>query len=540
MLLRKMLSLGVLLLSLTACKPDSPNPQLGNYQGTLIQGQATNGSSQPLTTSFAVAGILTESTTGRFHLQLHGFPDLEANIDFSPSLDPNNLNVQFSQGPFAGQTLAALRTCETMSDATLVGICLDGSALQLKATSPDHLNVVSLRLTFIGNSTTSLAIETPQDFTLDQAVHQAMEKEFNTRIEFQHMLQARLASKQALNNLLPSLNGGVLLGFANGPLAVLGVLAFAGNLAPFLLPSRWFLASETRHQSEAEADALLLMRGAAGLQVEAMAYALAHDQDFASVLNPFCDELSDLLPQIQQLETANKIPSGATRHFQSVTNELHDQLDDFAESIDIQKAGLAQALGLVNPQSVKSLSVPSFPIGVDTDTDLKIESLQGLALGRSLELRQMDSLIAAAQAGVQADSYTWLDPAADVAHSLGFGSGQTIAIDSSQVEQLLEQKNLLAATLLQNLSVAVVQFNHAQDDLADSRSNLKLETERWANLKSRLNAGLSIDTLELTSIPIDLIRSQLHLHDAQLEYRASRAHLDRLLLRGYYAALNPL
>jgi len=76
------------------------------------------------------------------------------------------------------------------------------------------------------------------------------------------------------------------------------------------------------------------------------------------------------------------------------------------------------------------------------------------------------------------------------------------------------------------------------DDLADSKSGIKLEQERWAELKAQLTAGQAVSATEITSAPIDLLLWETNLLDAELEYRSSKARLERLLLQGYYSQLD--
>jgi hypothetical protein len=520
--MRQLICLISFLVFLSSCN-DSHEPVAGTYEGTLIEAGA----------SYAVEALLSRDSGGNIHLKIQGYPEIHEELDLV--LGDSGHKVQVRGSHFSSLALYAQGDCFEAQDDSKTKLCGQTQSLVLVSGAPGPTYSLSLTLssTLTGGS---VELEKPKLFTLEEAVAESMRKEFNTQIEFQHRLQARFAAKQALAGLLPSLQGGVLVGLQSAPLTTLDILAMGSNLVPFLLPSRWIEAHQSGVLSDAESDALALMRGAAGLQVENMAYAIDHDAKLFKFLNEDYTRLLGLSSLVRQQEDRHLIPEGSTAHFASILNDLHDGLDDIQTGIDLQKEALAQAMGMVNPNGVLDIAVPDFP-RLNNPDDLKWQDLQEFVLDRAPELKQIDHLIQGAQLGKEADFFSWLDPAADISHSLGFGTGSTLKIDGSQIETLRIQRVQSQSSLLQLLASAVTSYNHSVDDLRDSEEGLQLENSRWEKMIVQLQNGIAISPTELTSIPQDRLRWQIHLLDARLEYRSSQAKFQRLLLQGFYSNL---
>jgi hypothetical protein len=469
-------------------------------------------------------------------IEIRGERGLSSDLEISISEDRENLVLNFSQLSLRNLSLSGSGDCFVDSDQKRVQVCHQNSGLQLQILNADLSPNFSLTLNPQGSSP-SKPLEVPASFTLDEAVKVAMDREFLTRIEYEQMLQAKYTATQSLLALLPSFNGGTILAFSSGPQTVIGILTMADNLAPFLFPSHWILASENAALSEAEKKAYAIAKGAAGLQIENFADSIHHDQEGLEALNKILLTVASFQKDVSEQESQGKVPAGTSLHLSSVWNSLQDMTDDYMEALDLQRESLAQAMGFINPQAVKEISVPEFDYSVINNPDLKFEDLKDSVISNSLELQQMSRLIEAAKLGVSADTFSWLDPAADVNHSLGFGLGATVLIDQTQVDSLIVQKDQVEAILLQALAAAITQYNHSLDDLNDSISGLKLEEARMDLLKSELATGKAVSPDELTTIPSDLLSWHIHLQDAELEYRSSVAKLNRLLLKGYYAGL---
>ena len=526
---RNLFFIVVSLCILTGCH-DEDLLKVGSYEGQWIQSSGPR-----LEKRHVKAQVFLKENSAR-QVEIRGEKGLSSDLELSLSGDRETLELNFTQLNLQNVQLSASGDCFIDSDQRLVQVCHQNSGLQLQILNADLSPSFSLSLSPQG-AVPAKTLEVPASFTLDEAVKVAMDREFSTRIEYQQMLQAKYTATQSLMALLPSLNGGTILAFSSGPQTVIDILTMADNLAPFLFPSHWILASENAALSEAEKKAYAIAKGSAGLQIENFAYTIHHDQEGFDSLMKVLTMVGAFQKDVSDQEVAGKVPQGTALHVSSIWNSLHDLTDDYRERLDLQKQALAQAMGFINPQAVQGISVPDFDYSVINNPDLKFEDLKNSVIANSLELQQMNRLIDAAKLGVSADAFSWLDPAADVNHSLGFGLGATLMIDQTQVDSLIAQRDQVEAILLQGLAAAVTEYNHSLDDLNDSLDGVKLEEKRMELLKSELAAGKPVSPDELTSIPSDLLSWHIHLQDAELEFRSSLAKLNRLLMKGYYSGL---
>jgi hypothetical protein len=438
-----------------------------------------------------------------------------------------------------GVTVQRDGQCYSAKGALTVNFCFQQKSVVVNANDASG-QVYSLSLVYFGPLSSDIHLETPQAYTLDQVVARALQYDFSSAIQFQQMMQARYTARGDALNLLPHVSNTTLVALASGPItAGASLVGLAGDVAPFLFPSRWLQISIDRQQEGAAADSLALMRGAAALNAELIAYGIDHDEQQLAVLVDEENDLRTLRAKCADAEAQGRVPPGTTSHLDSILSFMHDTWDDLAYPLQDEYAALAQAMGFVNPLAVSKVSVPGGAVTLlNGQSVLNATDYEELVLGRAIELRQMDYLISAAKTTRKADFFSFLDPTADLTRSLGAGIGETIKIDKSQIASLELQRNQTASNVLNTLETAVVRYNHSIDDLGDSYDGLDLEKKRKDAVFAALDAGQPIAAGEITSVSLDHLAWAVNGLDALLDYRASLATLQRLLFQGYYANMD--
>lgn len=192
-----------------------------------------------------------------------------------------------------------------------------------------------------------IAHGTPANYTLTQAMTRAFTQSFDSRAAYERQIQARLSAKAAYLNLLPHISISSVLGVLSPSIA--GLINLVGDLAPFLLPTRWLQAHEAGLMSAAEKQALALMRADSAAQVEGLAYALERDYGIVSRYRDFQALALKTRDNLQIVEAGGGMPVGSTDHLNSVLNTAALDLVDLDELTRRDKATIAQAMGLKAP-----------------------------------------------------------------------------------------------------------------------------------------------------------------------------------------------
>jgi len=267
-----------------ACDPNSV-PKLGTYQGNLLI--KSNSLGRNSSQEFAVSASLSRPTRNSMHLEITGEPKMNSTLDFTLGKGGQKaiLSITGSIPDFSlsGQELSLDGECFTSKPPLNISVCSKQTTIVVKSSS--NQPIFNLTLEYFNDVASTITLEAPQKFTLDEAVIRTMNMAFGTQEEFLHQLQAHLGAKQAYLALVPHLTYSTVFGLAtSGPLAVVGALGMAGDLTPFIFPSRWLQAKQSAKLAKVEDDTYALMRGAVGLQVEIMAYGIDHDSREIEVL----------------------------------------------------------------------------------------------------------------------------------------------------------------------------------------------------------------------------------------------------------------
>jgi hypothetical protein len=526
-----LLSIAGCSLSLCACQPLSPIPVSGHYEGNLILRQGDRLAESPVTAE------IPELHAGELSIPLKNLDGSDRSPVRLGRIRRDSLTLAISE--LGGATLAARMNdgCYTSRDAGItVRLCPAREEVLIEASDASGKPLYSLSLDHFATGAAP-ALEPARAYSLADAMNRALTLDFGTRIEFEHVMQARHQAANAYLKLLPHLGGGSILALAAAP-TVVGLLGAVGDLVPFLFPSRWIQAREARLASEAEQDALILMRGDAGVQLEGMAYAFARDvgiqRDYAAAIT----EVDEARQQIAKSEAAGGYPAGSADLLATLLIQLQSDADDLDLTVSEEKMSLAQAMGFVNPDAVTDLSVPEESVPLDAAKELDPASLMAEAQDRSFELRQMDWLIRAAESARRATYFSWLDPSGDPSVELGAGLGQAVAVATSQVAELRVAREQTASILLQKVDATVAEFNDSLDDHERSGRYFALQDTRVSRLLAALAAGQPVQMYDLITALSDHLAARLGLRNSDAVYRISLAKLDRLLLRGYYAHLS--
>jgi len=233
-------------LALGACTSDDLRSAVGHYEGFRV---STN-SSGPTQTS--IGGDLKIHSNGTLDVRLATEPSGET-ISFEAVISNQTITVTSSSGALPAPLHLTGGSDHCYADSVGDRLCFDGTELKVligSGTAATTKFVLDRMNPAAGGPSEPPPAARP--YSIDELVAAAQTRNFNTRVEFDSLIQAKLSAQESYLNLLPHINIGSglsLIGFV--PTTMLRAI---GDLLPFFLPDRWFQASAANHAAAAEFD----------------------------------------------------------------------------------------------------------------------------------------------------------------------------------------------------------------------------------------------------------------------------------------------
>ncbi|NDD93220.1 TolC family protein [bacterium] len=306
------------------------------------------------------------------------------------------------------------------------------------------------------------------------------------------------------------------------------------DLAPFLFPTRWMRAREAGHLADAARYSGILMRANSASIAEGLCYTLIHDEQSLAQMQKQHEFLSQIKDQIQGRERFGLLPPGASDDIRSLMNQLDQASLLLKETVREQYRALAQASGFMNPSAISAIRL-DLEATIEKPQPVVTEEFRRLALERSYELRQMNSLIDYAKGSQEQRYYNWIDPNSDPSSNLGFGFGSSLEIGRAQIREAILKHSQLQSILLQKVENTASQIESSIQRRTLALDGLALQRQRVKRLMDSLGLGKAISTTDLSLAVQQLMKSELELIDADFSYRIAHSNLMRLLFTDHYA-----
>lgn len=545
------------LAALTACDSDSFLSQVqGHYEGSLTD--HSDGKTYKETSVFAdidssdtpltLAVKDAKGNTG-ISLQISDVADDALTLQSSLGLKQAvrlalDTNVPGSEC-FRGVSDVKITLCATAPEISL-------EIQNLK----DGTDILSVVLHHFDRNGVIPPAEKPRAFTLSEAINRARTLSFASRIEFEHVVQAKLYARASYLHLLPQITMSTILNNVTvAPLNFVGTFTAAlqdiGDLAPFLIPSRWFQADANEQQSKAEQDTQILMKLDTGVQVEGLFYAYDRDKKSRDLTRQFLLQLVDpdhpdtgIRHEIKTREDYGQIAEGSTLNIDLIVNQVQQSLGILEQVTTEDRGAISQSLGYYNPTTVSDATIDAELVPIEQAQPADFNTINAVASCqnpngdcRSYELQQMDYLIAEAKDAKTLRYFAWLDPNLDptVGSTLGFALPTELEINNSQIKELTIDRQQLQSVLSGKVLNAVTDLNQALSTYQLAQAGVK-EAQNLLNLTMvNLGHGVNEDMFALTTALQNLLNANITLQTSIANYRVARSEIDRLLLQGYYA-----
>lgn len=374
-------------------------------------------------------------------------------------------------------------------------------------------------------------LEVPKNktsFSIEELRKLVQEKSFDSRMEYQRVLEAR---KNAQANYL-SLAPRMTLGTVGALLSGNGVglfISVMSDLTPFLFPTNWIKAKEAGLQSDAENITQKIMKADSQLSVETLADLILRDEASLVYYQEMISSTQVLHDSIQIRENLGQYPVGSTDNIQSILNSLYADKMELTKNIQQQKYSLSIMVGFDKPEKIQKISWKKESNPVHFPLNINKTNLIQEAQKQSLESAQLDKIIAISKSEEQKAYWSWIDPSGSALTGLGLPYGVMIEISKEKTQELQIQKEQIMAYTNQKASEAYENYTTALQEYKLSQINLDLQNKRKQLFDEKINLGLQVDFFGLLSVLQDNLNAKVKMAAAEANYRVSRAAIQRLM-----------
>lgn len=538
--------LASVLLTLSGCRPDLT---AGNYEGSLVTGGAHSRPvninlqfEQPYVANLEIKG-LDQTLINRVRLKWSQRQNLiKATV---PSL--GELPVVLYPVRSTQDSMKSWK-CYQGSLNYLLSLCLGEDQFILRVSSAGRLHESWSLSGDLSALKSPVVMEKPADYRLSDALSHALGRGFEARMEFQRVVQASEAARIAYFNLLPHLDYKSALGISS--LAPRTIANFVANFVPFIIPTRWIKVREAVDLKKAEQITLDILRADLTYQVETLGYV--YDRDRVGL--KYFDELKERVKF-----TVDHVTAIGSQDFgklgmmfdelglrsQALLNFILQERVRLQGAIGLDRTALSLSMGFMNPEAVNSIDLEEDERAIDGASEITPQQKEDIiraAVGRSLELKQIDYLIDNAERQKEEYYFNWADPDVPSQMSISFSLVPYLARASAVIKELLVRREQVQAQVAQRAANAVINYNAALGSYQIAKPEFDLLSVRLEKLITDITLGTVSSDIHTSGPNFQWalnthLQFRLRLYDSVAMFRMARAQLRRVLLETYYSRL---
>jgi hypothetical protein len=518
----------------TACDPLGPlgGPSTtqttfkpGTYDGFVIRRDGQSSAEAFLTGNVAqgtgstlATGSFTQTDQTKFSVVINQ-QGSSLSLTF-PGLSDKTLVVGKSSDCFA-----------SASSATVTGrVCLNGQGILVDFV-PQAGSEIVLGVDF--RSTSGSPTTQSQTYSLEQVLKAAKDQSFDSREKFEAAQASREAALQARLDLLPHFSVGDVFSFMS--LSWTSAIKMVGELAPFLLPSSWINAAQATNQSDVDRDAFLIMQADSMNTAEGLVYSLMRDEKSLATLVAYEGPITQLRDEIANGEILGTQAPGTTNDLNVVLLSLDQMKSTLGATVDAGKRSISQSMGLMDPGAVLDVTVATAGLpSLDNPVVQDLATTQPLVLERSVELKQVTSMISLASNQLKGRWFDWINPSGGGA-VLGPSFPASIKAGQDSVQEAMAERDKVQSTLLQNLTQDFASITQSLVSYNLAVKTLALQQARITQIENGIVLGRPISGPDLENAYQAAMQAEIQKNQAECDYYIAFANLNRLLYAGVYS-----
>ena len=512
----------------------------GQYHGTLVtkHGAVVEQGPNLTTVSMKSKGVLelnSQPENGGFPVLFLIQAERAGEVTLTLENWSNSSETKLLLKPSSSNCVATAPSGEASSIFAV--LCLTGTDLSVDVNWGPGLDALTLSVSRVDPSIHPVFERSSKSYSVSELFQQALNQNFDSVIEFQRVVQAKLNTETDYLNLIPHLSVNSVLNIA--ALNNLGYLKAVGDIVPFLFPTRWLEAREAKYRSEGEFDAWILSKADAASLVEGLSESVARDEQILSVINDNESFIVGVRDQIREREQTGLMQAGASDDVESILNAIEEGKEALISNVQAAKASLAEAVGMDYYDAVSDVKLPDLPsldhmMPYEKEAILK---LQDVAIDRSYELRQMSSLIQVSRLQHTASYFQWLDPSGDREGGLGFDLFTYEKISAARTQELIAKREKLEAGILEKVAITAGRANESLKSYQLTSTGVEIQTRRIQRHLSNMRTGIAFSMSDLTNALQEKLKAQIGLLQSQYSYLIVQGNINRLLLAGPYSNL---
>lgn len=537
----------------------------GTYAGIVIK--KTPSHSQHL----LITGTVSASSAKDLTMRVNSSEDPKVAWDFKLHIESaKKVTLTTTSDLFAGEQELKkdknLKFCYTSlrpANSPKTRLCYDGTEISISYTRESGNEFIFALDRHVISA--QPVMETPKSYSVSEILQMAKNRSFTSRIQFQKSVQSSLNSSTARANLLPKVSLGTVMGLVTFQWNAL--VNLIGDLVPFLIPSNWVNAQTAKWQSNADYNAWLLMKANSANIAEGLAYITLRDRAALKSLRTYEGPLKEMRAIVHEKEVLGLLARGSTNTLKAILSSLKETETQLIQTIAEENRSLSQAVGFINPDAISDITEDdddaqtlshaaefsnpaSNPDGIleirksDEDSSMENpstltiarywsqdpEKIRFLTLIRSLEIRQVDSLINVARSNLRGREFSWLNPSG----SLGFSLPSTIYAGRAAVTEVELERMQIQNGLLQKVANAADKVTSVFRNYSIAKENAATLKDRFDQLHQGMMSGLAVSLSDIQLAIQDQMKGDLDLINAKYTYFIAAGNLNRILMVGPY------
>ncbi|MEO5968958.1 MAG: hypothetical protein ABIQ95_03450 [Bdellovibrionia bacterium] len=460
-----------------------------------------------------------------------------AKLHFSGNLDIRSNSSDFPHYKFKPSSPSCFTSVKTPSKKdSLLEFCWGGDKIHVIGSLPNSQSF-ELNLT-LALSNEMPALEKPERFKISEIIERSKTHNFESIIAFQKVLEARAQAQLAYASLLPHGNINDALGLISMNFQFL--IRSVGDLAPFLLPSRWARAAESRDLLVAERQAWIIM-DLDGMNItESLAKSARRDSEALSRLDTQKETIEGIRDLVRIKESAGLLQLGSSDDLTSLITQIQVTIAQLKAVQEKELSALSHAAGFYNPHAIIGIDAedPSSPGPIDsvqTPVHLDLNTSLQLAIVRSAELRQVLAMVQWARDNRIERVFNWLDPAGEMGSGIGPSFPYYMEVSFHKIDEMLARKEQLKSIVFHKVSDTFTDINISVQDYSLAIESKEIQARRVLRISQNLKNGIAFVMADLVAALQDQVKADLDIVNAEYGYLIALSRLNRLLYQGPYA-----
>jgi hypothetical protein len=425
--------------------------------------------------------------------------------------------------------------CYASYGSISIEFCFKKDQFLLQAVNDAHIPILQLSANAFTEEN-PIYLERSATMTLTESVKNSFHKNFDSRIAYEHVIQAKQAALAAYLNLVPHLSMNLIW---NADINYITCLATIQNLSPFLLPSYWLEAREASHDIKVKELSLIIMRANLAAMIEELTYGLKRDSSILEDHQIFLRQLQNFKGKLAETDLTFESRTILTEFSNSLIDAIQSDMTSMMKLVRQDRFSISQILGFHSLEAVKDMIIDQEKLPIDQAFELNPIATADSAIDRSFELRQLDELKRIAELKKIENLFIWMDPTGDPKQGLGLNIIPQQKHAKSQIREISIQREQLQTQIHQSVYQLTLDYNEAIGSYRLTHQNVVRNRFELEKVLSDALAHRSIHSGKLKSQAHQYIANKVAQHTSLANFRIARAKKDRYLLAGYYTELLP-